>query len=199
MKIFRWTLVPALCLLATSFCLGQSVDAFFGFNGLFSGQNAALAANGVTKLGGGFYPSVGGDLIFLPHNLGISAQVAWRGSLMNYGGYGLRPIFYDFNLAWEPVAPGSTIRPDFNVGIGAESLRLYTGQYTCNFLSGCTNYSSNNHFMQHVGVGVKIYVTQHIFLRPAVDYYHIDNNAEFGINSVWQAGIGVGYTLGPSS
>ncbi len=199
MKTLRWTLIPAACLLASSLCLGQSVDAFLGFNTMLTSQNAGYTANGVPKLGSGFYPSVGGDLIFLPHNLGISAQVAWRGGMMNYGGYGLRPIFYDFNLAWEPVAPGSTIRPDFAIGFGAESLRFYTGQYTCTFIGGCTNYTSSNHFMLHAGVGVKIYLTEHIFLRPAVDYYNVRHNIEFGVPSVWQTGISIGYTLGPSS
>ncbi|MGH9393770.1 MAG: hypothetical protein ACRD1E_06335, partial [Terriglobales bacterium] len=86
-------------LLGAGLCLGQSVDAFIGFNTLIT----KAGPNGVPKLGGGFYPSVGGDLIFLPHGLGVGAQVTWRGRQTNYFGVGERPVFYTFNMVWNTV------------------------------------------------------------------------------------------------
>ena len=191
MKIFRWAVLAAACLMMTSFSFGQSVDAFFGFNTLVT----KAGPSGVPKLGGGLYPNVGGDLIFLPHGLGIGAQVAWRGSMTSFN---VRPVFYTFNLVWEPVGPGFSVRPDIAVGFGAENLRIYTGALNCGSF-GCINHSSSNHLVLHAGFGVKVYLGEHIFLRPAVDYYNIHNNVEFAVPSAWQVGVSIGYTLGPSS
>ncbi len=195
MKIFRWVVLAAVCLTWTSFSFGQSVDAFFGFNALVT----KAGPSGVPKLGGGLYPNVGGDLIFLPHCLGIGAQVAWRGSQANYFGVGERPVFYTFNLVWEPVATGFSLRPDFSVGFGAENLRFYQGVLNCGAFTGCSNHTSSNHLVLHAGFGLKVYLSEHIFLRPSVDYYNIHNNVEFAVPNAWQVGVSIGYTLGPSS
>lgn len=195
MKTLRWTLLAAACLAFALAAPAQSVDAFLGFNTLIT----KAGPNGVPKLGGGLYPNAGGDLIFLPFNLGIGAQVSWRASQTNYFGVGARPVFYDFSLVWQPVKPGSTIRPDFNLGLGAENLRYYNGTFTCGSFTGCTNHVSSNHLILTAGVGVKVYITDHIFLRPAVDYYNIRHNFDYAVPSAWQAGISIGYTLGPSS
>lgn len=195
MKNFRWALLAVVCLMLATFSSAQSVDAFIGFNTLIT----KAGPNGVPKLGGGLYPNVGGDLIFLPYGLGIGAQVAFRGSQTNYFGVGARPVFYDFSLVWQPVKPGSRIRPDFAVGLGAENLRFYQGVLNCGTFTGCSNHTSSNHLLLTAAVGVKVYLSEHIFLRPAVNYYNIRNNLEYGVPSAWQAGIAIGYTLGPSS
>ena len=204
MKHFRWALLAVVCLSFAVFAPAQSVDAFFGFNTLVTKTGTVLDPTSGTpfgiKMGGGLYFNAGGDLIFLPHGLGIGAQVTWRAKANNYAGTYARPILYDFNLVWEPVPTGREIRPDFAIGIGADSLRAYQGFYQCGTFTGCTDYVSSNHFVLHASAGVKIYATEHIFLRPAVDYYHIRHNTEFGgIPTAWQLGISIGYTLGPSS
>lgn len=194
MKIIRWAVLIAVCLTWTSFGLAQSVDAFFGFNTLITGT----APNGLPKLGGGLYPSVGGDLIFLPHGLGVGMQATWRASQADYFGLGVRPVYYSFNLVWEPVAAGAKVRPDINIGVGSENLRFYQGVLNCGTFTGCSDHTSSNHLVFHAGIGAKIYFSEHIFLRPAVDYFNIHNNAEFGVPSAWQVGMAIGYTLGPS-
>ncbi|MGH9482476.1 MAG: hypothetical protein ACRD1L_10355, partial [Terriglobales bacterium] len=194
-KIIRWVALAAACLSWASFSMGQSVDAFLGFNTLIT----AARTDGTPKMGGGLYPSVGGDLIFLPHNLGVSGQVAWRGGQANYLGLNVRPIFWNFNLMWQPVPPGVKIRPDLAVGIGSQSLRVYTGNFTCGTFTGCTNYFTSSHLLLHAGLGVKVYLTDHIFLRPAVDWYNIRHNVEYQVPNAFLVGMAIGYTLGPSS
>jgi len=194
-KHVRWSLIALACLLWAGLCPAQSVDAFIGFNTLIT----KAGPQGPPKLGGGFYPSVGGDLIFLPHGLGVGAQVAWRASQQNYFGVGARPVFYTFNAVWNPVAPGAVFRPDLAVGIGADNLRIYQGIITCGSFTGCTNHTSNNHLILHAGAGVKVYFSEHLFLRPSVDFYNIKNNQEYGVPAAWQVGLALGYTLGPSS
>jgi hypothetical protein len=111
----------------------------------------------------------------------------------------VRPLYYNVNLVWQPIPPGIPVRPDFEVGFGAQSLRYYTGTYICSAFGGCSNYVSSNHLALHAAAGLKIYITQHIFIRPAVDFYNIRHNYEYGIPAAWQPGISIGYTLGPSS
>ncbi|MGH9417586.1 MAG: hypothetical protein ACRD01_13265 [Terriglobales bacterium] len=195
MKHLRYLAVIAACLFCASFALGQSVDAFLGFNALLTKS----PNNGAPKLGSGLFPSAGGDIIFLPHGIGFGAQVAWRASQTDFFGEGVRPIMYSFNLAWEPIAPGFKFRPDFSIGAGAESLRFYQGVYTCGAFTGCSDYTSSNHGMLHAGVGLKVYFTDHLFLRPALDFYTVRHNFEFDVPNAWQTGIAIGYTLGPSS
>ena len=195
--IQRPALLVACFLLLAGFASAQSVDAFLGLNALLSGQG--LVGNGAPKLGSGAFMNAGGDLMILPHNLGIGAEVAWRASQQNYGGLGARPILYDFNLVWQPVAPGSFLRPDFAIGFGGADMRFYTGSYTCTLLSGCTDYVSSKHFLLHAGVGLKMYITNHIFFRPAVDYYNIRHDYEYRVPDAWQVGVSIGYTLGSSS
>ncbi|MGH9466698.1 MAG: outer membrane beta-barrel protein [Terriglobales bacterium] len=195
MKTNRWLLLAAAVLMLAGFCAAQSVDAYLGMGTLLT----SAGPSGVPKLGGGAYLNAGGDVIFLPHNLGVGAQVQWRASQTDYFGVGERPVLYTFNLVWEPIPMGASIRPDISVGIGAENLRFYSGTFTCGSFTGCTNHTSSNHFTLHAGIGVKIYWGGHLFLRPAVDYYHIDSNTEFGVNSAWQAGLSLGYSLGPTS
>lgn len=202
MKTIRWIVVAAACLMMAGLTVAQSVDAYLGLGTLIT-KASPLAQFGVPKLGGGAYFNAGGDIIFLPHNLGLGAQVQWRASQMDYFGQGLRPVFYTFNLAWEPVPTGVSLRPDFNIGFGAENLRVYSGGYTCGVFS-CSNHTSDNHLVLHAGVGLKIYWGEHLFLRPGVDYYNIRHNfsntgPDFEIPAAWQAGISIGYTLGPSS
>jgi hypothetical protein len=49
----------------------------------------------------------------------------------------------------------------------------------------------------HVGVGVELFVTEHIFLRPEFDYHYIPNfTQQFGSNSVPQAMVWLGYSFG---
>lgn len=195
LKSARWSLLALATLLLTAALPAQSVDAFLGFNTVIT----KTPPDGIPKFGTGLFPTVGGDLMFLPHGLGLGGQVAWRGSQTDYFGEGVRPILFDFNLVWQPVPPGQKIRPDIAVGIGATSLRFYTGQYSCSTFTGCTDYLSSNHAMLHASVGLKIYLTDHIFLRPGVDFYNIRHNIEFGVPTAWQAGVAIGYTLGPSS
>ncbi len=183
-----------------SLSFAQSVDAYIGLGTLMT-KASSQADFGVPKLGGGAYLNAGGDLIFLPHNLGLGAAVQWRASQSDFFGQGLRPVLYSFNLAWEPVPPGVSVRPDFAVGFGAENLRFYNGSYTCGVFS-CSDHTSINHVLLHAGVGLKIYWGEHLFLRPAVDYYNVRHNyidQAPEVPSAWQAGISIGYTLGPSS
>ena len=81
------------------------------------------------------------------------------------------------------------------------STRFYVLCHIVQLLSGCINYTSNNHFMEDLGGGIRYYVWHHFFVRPEVHYYHIQSTATqrqrwFNTNNVLRVGASIGYTIG---
>ncbi len=178
----------------TGISSAQSVDAFFGVNALTASQPA-----GVPSLGGGAFTAVGGDLL-LWHNFGFYGEAAWRYKQGSYAGNPVRPIFYDFGGAWAPVqfASGRVV-PLFRAGLGVQSIRVYQPFYNCGSFTGCSNYTTTNHLSGHFAAGLKLYLTQHIFLMPEANLYLIRNNFEYQASHASMFGISIGYTLGQSN
>jgi hypothetical protein len=151
---------------------------------------------------GGTYASISGDYIRFKHRLGFSAETAWRYKRADYpdNGESYRPIFTDVNAFFQPKLT-KKIGLDLFAGIGVSSNRFYLPSFaTCSIpASGCTYYTSSNHFMEDIGGGVRYYVWHHfphIFVRPEVHYYHIQNNFEFHSDSVFRVGASIGYAIG---
>ena len=116
----------------------QQGDAMFGFGTLMS-SGSCNNNTGLCPEKGGLYPNVGADVIF-HKRLGIAFDVTWRGGQGNYAGIGLpyRPILYDFNGIYQPRL-GKKVGADLFAGIGWQSTRFYSGNYTCTYFS-CINY-----------------------------------------------------------
>jgi hypothetical protein len=57
-------------------------------------------------------------------------------------------------------------------------------------------FQSSNHFQVHGGVGVQIYLTDHVFLRPEFDIHYVNNLTEFGSKIVTQEMVWLGYSWG---
>jgi hypothetical protein len=151
------------------------------------------------NIGGGAYPAFSADYLF-KHHFGVGGQVAWRASQNNYpsvfGFQPFRPIFWDFNAVYAPtLGLDRKVAPEFQGGIGAQTVRYYTPYYNCNF-AGCVPYQSINHFMTHLGVGLKIYAHGNFFIRPEAHFYFVNNNQEFSSPYVRRYGVSIGYTLG---
>jgi hypothetical protein len=109
-----------------------------------------------------------------------------------------RVTFYDINGIFQPV---STHRASLQLvgGVGGANVKSYLGTSTSSLL-GSTNYgqylSSSNHFNLHAGVGVQIYLNEHVFIRPQVDIHYVPNFVQFGTNLVKQEIVWLGYTIG---
>ena len=194
----KLTLVALLCgfFLIPRFADAQEFDAAIGFGTLTAPSGSVALANGenVTERGG-LYPGFSADFI-IKHRLGVSGNVAWRASRNLYAGVlPYRPIFYDFNGIYAPKL-GTRATAEMMAGIGAESLRFYTPQFQCSAFS-CTNYVSSNHFMGHVGGGLRFYVWGHMFVRPEAHLYLIHNNSEFPSSQATRFGLSIGYTFAP--
>jgi len=164
----------------------QSLDAFFGLNAVTASQ----AVQNIPKLGGGVFPSAGVNLFL--GAVGVGAEAAFRA---NTNSTGFRPVYYDVNLLIDPFYVSRSISPEFMIGAGAQHIGDYGAAASCGGLSNCVNYASN-HLALHLGVGVKVYLTQHIFVRPEAHFYFIHNNQAFQTSSTQRFGISLGYTLG---
>ena len=118
----------------------------------------------------------------------------------NYGPLQDRQLFYDFDAIYRPI---STKKAALNVeaGIGGARTSFSYSQTGCVGTAVCSTQSSPvgtaSHFQTHFGVGVQVFVTEHLFIRPQFDV-HIANGLtdQFGSNFVPSAMVWIGYNLG---
>lgn len=142
---------------------------------------------------------VGADVSFQPAkqdyiNLNASAAANGLSTLTLQS----RMTLYDFNGIVQPYK-GKKAALKLIGGIGGANLKFYEAGSSSSFI-GSQNFSqyfqSSNHFQVHGGVGVQIYVTDHMFVRPQFDVHYVHNLNEFGRNLVTQESVWVGYTFG---
>lgn len=175
----------------------QQIDVDFGLNTLTAPSASSASGDHFPQsLTGGFYPTIGGDLLFF-HHLGVGGEVSWRASRSFFQGIAsqpFRPVFYDFNAIYAPPITHQ-VQLELQAGIGAESIRFYQSTYICTYTS-CTNYISSKHFLGHFGAGIRFYPWGNFFVRPEVSYYLVHNNFEFSAAHATRFGIAIGYTLG---
>ena len=192
---------PLLIFLFISpFASAQQLDFFVGGGTLLSSSptTGALFFQPPAEKGG-TYINLGGDVAGFKHHLGFNIETAWKASQGIYSGENetYRPILTDFNALYQPKL-SKKIGLDLMGGIGVAATRFYVPEITsCSYFSGgCINYTSSDHFMEHLGAGVRYYVWHHFFVRPEIHYYHIQNNIEFNSDSVFRVGASIGYTIG---
>jgi hypothetical protein len=184
-------LVAASCLvlLSGNTAQAQQFDLTFGVSGLTAPPSNAQAQT----IGGGAYPNFGLDFLFYK-NLGVGFNAAFRASQNLYQGIQpFRPFFYTVDAVYGPPL-GKRAQADLSAGIGAESVRFYTPFLNCNFV-GCTNFVSSNHFLGHFGGGLRLYVTNRVFIRPEVHLYLVNNNFEFSGARATRFGVSLGYSF----
>ncbi len=176
-------------------------EAYFGLGTAHDGStNQSLDPLGtgnpqLTPSMGGVFGTLGGGVMITPQ-FGVGAEVAFRFAQGDYSGLGYRPIFYDFNGIWTPTLGEKRVVPEIQAGLGGVSMKFYGGAQTCDPFTGfCSNaLGSSNHFQLHAGVGVRFFLTQHIFVRPQFDYHWVRNFAEFKSDSVPAYSIAIGFS-----
>ncbi len=200
MKRSAFALLPLMILCASFahaqaglfvfFAMGTAHDGSIGQNVDVLGTGNPLPAPSM----GGVFGTLGGG-VMLTDTLGAGAEVSFRFTQGDYAGAGYRPVFYDFNGIWAPKFGTKLMQPEIQAGFGGMSLRFYGGQQYCSPYTGfCSNYAgSSNHFQLHMGLGLRIFVKEHIFVRPQIDYHWVHNLNEFASDSVPEYSIAIGY------
>lgn len=179
----------------------QQVDVAFAGGSLSSPGNSS-SGGFLPAEGGGAFVGFNGDVLFKPlfgGNLGVQAELNWKGSQGLYGGQiPYRPLFYDFNAMYARRF-NKHFGAEALAGIGGESIRFYSNSYNnCDFYGDCTNYESSNHFVGDFGAGVRFYPYGNFFVRPEVRLYLINNNVEFSSSHPLLYGVSIGYAFGGS-
>jgi hypothetical protein len=159
----------------------------------------------------GFTMGFGGDLMLWKH-LGIGAEVGFQPGKQTYvnlngsaASQGLntlsiqsRMTLFDFNGIYEPVNT-KKVTLKIEGGIGGANLKFYEAGSSSSVL-GSQNESqyiqSANHFNVHGGVGVQIYLTDHVFIRPQFDIHYVPNLTQFGSKVVITGMAWIGYSWG---
>ncbi len=196
MKKLSLILVLVLPCLVHGTVLAQEFDVAIGAGTIIApSATSASGDHSPVTLSGGTYPVFSAALL-LKGPLGVSGELAWRASRNIYGGFQPeRPLFYDFNGMFAPKI-GKHATAELMGGIGWESIRFYQGFTSCGAIS-CTDFVSSNHFMGHVGGGLRYYFHGHFFVRPEAHLYMIKNNVEFSSPLATRVGISLGYTFAP--
>jgi hypothetical protein len=160
-----------------------------------SGDTFCQATGGL----GGFFLGFGGDIMFTKR-FGAGFQADIQPARSNYGPLQYRQSFLDVNGIYAPID-----RKRFVVqlmgGLGDARTSFSFTQSGCVGTAVCTSQTepvgAANHLDVHAGVGVQIYLTSHVFVRPQFDYHYVPNlTNQFSSNSVPGGSIWVGYNFG---
>jgi len=215
-----------LLLFAMHFANAQSgFDVNIGFGAIHDGsfgqidQNTLLPCNAVGSTGActpasslsGFNMGFGANLMLWKH-FGIGGEAVFQPAKQDYvvlqptapGVVGItlqtRTTFYDFDGIFQPV---NEKKVAFQImgGIGGANVKFYENQISNGTVLGNSNssqfFQSANHFQVHAGVGVQLYLTDHIFVRPQFDLHFAPNlNQQFSSNAAFGGTIWLGYSFG---
>jgi hypothetical protein len=111
-----------------------------------------------------------------------------------------RQHFIDINGIWAPINNKKVVLKIMpGIGDAKTGISIYESQCISGSICahGSEPFTSTNHFDLHAGVGVEVFVTDHIFIRPQFDYHYVPNlTEEFGSNSVIGGMVWVGYSWG---
>jgi hypothetical protein len=147
----------------------------------------------------GFFLGFGGDVMLWKH-FGIGAELNTQPSRSNYGPLEYRQTFYDVNGVFAPVNT-KRITLQLQGGIGGARTSFAINQSGCVGTAVCTSSTTPvgnaSHFQVHAGIGVSLFVTEHVFIRPQFDAHYVPGlNNQFNSNFVPEGTIWLGYNFG---
>jgi hypothetical protein len=136
----------------------------------------------------------------LTKRYGFGAEISLQPTRQDYGPLQYRQTFYDFNGI---VAPVNQKRVELQLlgGIGGARTSFSFTQTGCVGVAVCTTQTqavgNASHFQVHAGIGLQLFLTDHLFVRPQFDYHYVPNfTQQFASNSVPAATVWVGYSFG---
>jgi hypothetical protein len=141
-----------------------------------------------------------GGAVMLNKHLGFGGEASLQPRKQDYAGFQSRQIFYDVNGIYAPVNEKKVmVRLEGGIG-GATTSFSYTAS-SCVGTAVCQTQSqsvgSAKHFQVHAGLGVQLYVTEHVFIRPQFDLHYVPNfTNQFGSAVAPGAMVWIGYSLG---
>lgn len=210
-------MIPVLTLLLVAGAKqanAQGVSAYFGMGSAFDSAATSpgcapkqlfdpfTGASGTCETAptmGGVFGLFGSDFMINPH-LGVNGEYAFRFAQANYlpaAPLKVRPAFYDFNAVFQPTSGDKRVVPVLEGGIGGAKLSFYVSQQAGSIFTQSQYFTSSNHFQVHAALGVKLYVSTSVFIKPQVDLHYVPHlTDQYGRNTVPQVTISIGYSFG---
>lgn len=196
---------PVLMVLSAGIPLAnaQQFNAYYSVGtAMDSSSNTQIntfgTGNFTTPEMGGLFSDFGAGYMFTK-KYGIGGDLSWRDTQAAYAGLNYRPLFYNFDAIYQPVRT-KRVAPELRLSLGGVHLGYSLSQTSCNSFGGCStaneSVTSSEHFQVHAEVAARFYVTDHIFVRPAVEAHWVNDFFQFGSNWVPQYSVGVGYSFG---
>jgi hypothetical protein len=147
----------------------------------------------------GFFLGVGGA-VMMTKRYGLGVEAAFQPRKSDYSVLQYRQTFYDVNGIFSPLNQKRAI-VELQGGLGGAKTSFSFTQSGCVGTAVCTSQSqavgNSNHFQIHAGIGVQLFVSDHIFIRPQFDIHYIPNfKDQFGTNLVHAATVWLGYSFG---
>lgn len=147
----------------------------------------------------GFFLGFGGDLMLYKH-LGVGFEASLQPSREGYGPLSSRQTFYDVNAIYAPVA-SKRASLLLEGGVGGARTSFSLTQSGCVGTAVCSTSTqpvgAANHFQIHAGVGVQIFLTDHIFIKPEFDLHYVPGlTNQFGRDTVPEGMLWLGYNFG---
>jgi hypothetical protein len=177
----------------------QQVDLFLGAGSAHAssnGQSFDTFGDGTrypaTSLGGVFTDF--GANVFFNDQVGLGWTVSFR-SAHDYAGLGYRPSFNTFDGIYQPTRLRTKRSwPEFRAGLVVAAVHFdFDDPASCDQVPGCP---ASHHFLVDMAAATRVYVTSHVFVRPAVEVHYVKNLFLFGSNWVPQYSVSVGYSFG---
>jgi len=204
-KLLRQSMLISCGLfVAAHMSFAQSANVYFGVGTATDSSSGAQidtfgTGNPFTtpKLGGTF-GDIGASVLFTKH-FGVGADASWRMSHGAYAGLQYRPVFYNFDGVWQPMST-KRFEPEIHAGLGGMHIGYSFSQTECDQFAGCSTSTegvdTSSHFQVHAALAARFYVTDHVFVRPAVDAHYVNNLFQFGSDWLPEYSLGVGYSFG---
>ncbi len=178
----------------------QEVDAFIGLGTAHvssNGRQIDTFGDGTlqpTSGMGGVFTNFGANLFF-NRQLGIGWTGAWKFSSADYAGLQYNASFQTFDGIYQPAhLHTKRFRPEIRAGLGWSNVQFdFNDQPSCDQVPGCPG---SRYFLVHMAGAARLYVTDHVFLRPAVDVNYVHDFIPFGSNWVPRFSLSIGYSFG---
>jgi opacity protein-like surface antigen len=161
---------------------GQQIDTF--------GDNTPHAAPGM----GGIFTDFGIN-VFFNRQVGVGWTASWKWTSADYAGLRYRSAFHVFDGIFQPARIRTNrFVPELRAGIGVTSVHFeFDDQQACDRVPGCPG---SRFFLAHVAGAARLYVSSHVFVRPAVDLHYVNHFFPFGSQWVPRYSISLGYSFG---
>lgn len=186
------------------FGMGSAIDSAATSSGCAPKQlfDPFTGANGTCETAptmGGIFGVFGADFMIKPH-FGVNGEYSFRFAQADYlpaASLKVRPAFYDFNAVYQPTSGDKRVVPVLEGGIGGAKLSFYVSQQAGSIFTQSQYFTSTNHFQVHAAVGVKLYVSTSVFIKPQVDLHYVPHlTDQYGRNAVPEFTMSIGYSFG---